>query len=87
MTNPHNLAELKPCPFCGHREAHVYERTCNRDSPYDPADRAYPIVRCFGCYAEVPGANWSSSDTAIEAWNNRMEVAASLRARSLMGEG
>jgi len=62
--------ELKPCPFCG-GEGHASERTCDKDSPYNPNDRAYPVVRCSKCFTTVGGKDWSSVSTAIEAWNKR----------------
>ena len=70
------MGDLKPCPFCGEC-VHItaFPATCNRDSPYDPADRAFPIVRCQNCYTERPGQNfptpWNSTKSAIAAWNRR----------------
>jgi len=61
---------IKPCPFCG-GEASARPRTCNRNTPYNPADRAFPIVRCGKCGAEAIGDDWKSEATAIEAWNRR----------------
>lgn len=61
--------KLLPCPFCG-GEADVSPRTCDRSTPYNPADRAFPIVRC-ACGAEIAGENWSGVDSAINAWNRR----------------
>ena len=62
--------KLKPCPFCGGKIATVIRRTCDRTSPHNPADFAYPRVRCL-CGAEVPGKDWSDPSTAIYAWNRR----------------
>jgi hypothetical protein len=62
--------ELKPCPHCG-GTASAYPRTCEKDTPYDPLDTAFPIVRCGLCFASSPGKNWSGERTAIDAWNTR----------------
>jgi len=61
---------LAPCPFCGSTEAQAIDRTCDRDTPYNPADYAYPRVICR-CGVQVPGENWRGKDTAIAAWNRR----------------
>lgn len=65
------MDEMKPCPFCGCTTILVHERTCNRDTPYNPNDRAAPTVRCGGCYASVFGQDWTGPDTAITVWNTR----------------
>ena len=65
--------ELKPCPFCGSKHVTAYARTCNKDSKYDPADRAFPIVRCRECGACSEGRDWSEPITAITKWNARAE--------------
>jgi len=62
--------ELKPCPFCGGK-GNASERTCDKDSRYNPNDRAYPVVRCSVCFTTVGGKDWSGISTAIEAWNKR----------------
>ena len=65
-------AELLPCPFCGGTDHFIFPPSCTEDAPYNPADRASPLVRCRACYAEVPGKNWDHScKTAIAAWNRR----------------
>lgn len=69
-----NAAKLKPCPFCG-GTATTYPRTCNKDTKYNPADRAFPIVRCTQCFAEVCGKDWGEPATAIAAWNRRSSAA------------
>lgn len=61
---------ILPCPFCG-GVGNVFPRTCNKDTPYDPSHRAFPIVRCSGCFAEAHGENWGKPPTAIAAWNRR----------------
>jgi Lar family restriction alleviation protein len=64
--------DLKPCPFCGSEKQNVFPPTCTIDDPYDPADRAYPIVSCYGCFTDVPGKDWDRSQkTAVEKWNTR----------------
>ena len=64
--------ELLPCPFCGGTDHFIFPPSCTEDAPYNPADRASPLVRCRTCYAEVPGKNWDHScKTAIAAWNRR----------------
>jgi len=58
------------CPFCGGGDIRILPRTCDKNTPYNPADRAYPVVRC-SCGAEVPGADWGRPETAVNAWNRR----------------
>lgn len=60
--------DLKPCPFCGSDNTHVF-----------PAQRGgyrfYPFIRCMECYLDLPGANDDYSlegKTAIVAWNTRV---------------
>lgn len=61
---------LEACPFCGGTNVHAIERTCDQNTPYNPADYAYPRVQCR-CGAEIAGKNWSGKETAIAAWNRR----------------
>ena len=77
--------ELKPCPFCGaHSDAvRAFPRTCNKDTPYNARDRAYPIVRCLGCGASQEGSDWTGVETAVAKWNHR----ATPPAPSVDGEG
>lgn len=64
--------KLLPCPFCGSEKHMVLGPTCDRSTPYNPNDRAFPMIRCGGCYTDVPGKDWDSSGlTAVEAWNRR----------------
>jgi len=64
--------ELKPCPFCGGTDLLLFPPNCREDSPYYHGDRANPMVRCMGCFAEAYGGAWDhSGKTAIAAWNNR----------------
>lgn len=67
--------ELKPCPFCGGAAA-VSPRTCDKNTPYNPADRAFPIARCGQCGAEAVGKDWGRPETAAAAWNRRALLAA-----------
>ena len=62
---------LAPCPFCLGLEARMYPPTCDKRTPYNPADRAFPLVRC-PCGAEKAGTDWDQTGrTAISAWNRR----------------
>lgn len=63
--------KILPCPFCGCETIRVHKRTCDKDTPYNPADRAYPLVRCYGCGASAEGDDWTGIDTAINRWNRR----------------
>jgi len=63
---------LKPCPFCGGDAAKLYLPTCTERSRYDPLDRAYPVVRCGVCLAEMAGDNFDQSGkSATAGWNRR----------------
>jgi len=67
-----SVTDLLSCPFCGESKAMMFEPTCRPETPYNPADRLYPIVRCMSCYCEVAGSNEDYSGiTAITAWNRR----------------
>ena len=64
--------ELKPCPFCGRDNAMMLPPTCRPETPYNAADRLFPIVRCGSCCAEVSGDNEDyRGASAIAAWNRR----------------
>lgn len=68
------MSELKPCPFCGGENLITMKPTCDRQTPYDPSDRAYSIVYCRSCRASIQGKNWhQSTETAIKAWNTRID--------------
>lgn len=50
--------------------------TCRPETPYNPADRLFPIVRCGSCCAEVSGDNEDyRGKSAIAAWNRRAPLA------------
>lgn len=71
ITTPAQMREaaaLLPCPFCGSNNAIVL--TVKRGDEH----RMYPLVRCIGCYLDMPGQNGDYSTdgrTAIAAWNRR----------------
>lgn len=73
--HPHRIntmTDLKNCPFCGSDNAMVIGPTCRPETPYNPADRLFPIVRCGSCCAEVSGDNEDyRGKSAIAAWNLR----------------
>lgn len=73
MTSPiaGDREALLPCPFCLQSTATMYPPTCDKRAPYNPADRAFPVVRCR-CGAEKCGTDWDQSgNSAIRAWNHR----------------
>ena len=71
-TPPPTDDKLLPCPFCGETAGVLFTPTCDRKTPYNPADRAFPIVRCASCFAEAHGTDWDQrGKTAIAAWNTR----------------
>jgi hypothetical protein len=86
-------SELKPCPFCGSDKHMLLSPTCDRSTPYNPADRAFPVVRCGGCYTDVPGRDFDAcGKSAIEAWNRRaaisdQERAVEVKALEWVGDG
>lgn len=48
--------------------------TCSKNSPYDPADRAFPVAICNGCTASIGGKNWDDScESAVKVWNTRAD--------------
>jgi hypothetical protein len=68
-TEPPNQVTLQPCPFCG--SAKAMPLPADRDSE----ERLFPIVRCMGCFTDVPGNNDDFSfdaKSAIKAWNTRV---------------
>jgi hypothetical protein len=73
---------LMPCPFCLESNARMYPPTCDKRTLYNPADRAFPLVRCK-CGAAKEGIDWDQSGrSAIRAWNAR----ASLPSAAASGE-
>lgn len=77
MTHPTDES-LKPCPFCG-GAASLHPRTCDKNTPYNPADRAFPVARCGQCGAEALGKDWGKPETAAEKWNARALLAEQAR--------
>ena len=68
------MDKLKPCPFCGHEDASFLPPTCTRRDDYDSGDRAFPLLRCMGCYLDFPGPDWDfSGQIAARMWNARTE--------------
>jgi len=66
------MAEHPPCPFCGSMDIRILGPTCTKTSPYNPADRAFPIARCHSCHVDVPGEDWDNLGmSAVNAWNRR----------------
>lgn len=64
--------QLLLCPFCDQPFPIVSGPTCKKSDSYDPADRAYPIVRCSKCHCSIGGKNWDHTcNSAIKAWNTR----------------
>lgn len=84
MTHPTDDS-LKPCPFCG-GAASLHPRTCDKNTPYNPADRAFPIARCGQCGAEALGKDWGKPETAAEKWNARALLAEQARPTQVMQE-
>lgn len=60
------MSELKPCPFCG-GEAKLY--SIGTGSPHYGH---YHQVVCQGCLT-ASGAYWSGEQSAIDAWNTRVD--------------
>ena len=57
------MSELKPCPFCGHRQ--------EWKSRYTPEDAGYWSVQCPRC--DAAGPLMHSESQAIAAWNRRAD--------------
>lgn len=60
--------KLRKCPFCGSKKA--MPLSADRNSQ----ERLFPIVRCMGCFTDVPGDNDDftyGAKSAIKAWNTR----------------
>ncbi len=85
MTHPTDDS-LKPCPFCG-GAASLHPRTCDKNTPYNPADRAFPIARCGQCGAEALGKDWGKPETAAEKWNARALLAEQARTEPDLAPG
>lgn len=66
------MSENLPCPFCGGEKQMLLAPTCTQRDAYNPNDRAFPVIRCLGCYTDVPGEDWDHRGmTAWGAWNRR----------------
>lgn len=77
----------QPCPFCGGTDISLFKPTCRPETPYNPADRLYPWVRCNTCYAEVVGESRDyAGDTAAAAWNTRDARATIAQLRAQIAE-
>lgn len=50
--------ELKPCPFCGGKNIHIW----NTNTPY---------VQCYDCLASTACGN--TNEEAIKIWNRRAD--------------
>ena len=70
------MAELKPCPFCG-GEADIYDYETEHDI-YDSYTLGYvdtEIITKYVCVCPAcgaSGAEQTSEEEAIEAWNRRV---------------
>lgn len=60
------MPELKPCPFCGSNEVHVYETLGTWTITCDTED-------CFGS-VDDEAHRWISEEVAIAAWNTRSDL-------------
>ena len=58
---------IKPCPFCGSLQVHVFAVAAG----YDDQEYLFHRVECTECYAKGPVP--STQEKAIEMWNNRSE--------------
>lgn len=77
-----DVPELLPCPFCGKDNIRIMGPTCTRETPYNPAHRAFPVAHCWTCNTEVPGENWDSLGiSALRRWNTRADRQAREEAR------
>ena len=68
-----NEVELKPCPFCGSKEAPALVTIDGKEK--DGFINSYCVV-CYcwdwGCGAS--GGMYHSKEEAVEAWNRRVET-------------
>lgn len=61
------MADPRPCMFCGQTPM-VLPRTCDKNTPYNPADRAFPVIRCR-CGISLDGEDWKGPESVIARWN------------------
>jgi Lar family restriction alleviation protein len=81
------VGTLKPCPFCGSTSQTLIGPTRDKSTIHGPNGRAYPIILCGGCSADVPGEDFDTEGrSAIEAWNRRAADPALLSERDSLKE-
>jgi hypothetical protein len=64
------MADLKPCPFCGHPQPQVTCDSSGLSAKFDPDDESHE-VECGKCYGYAWGENRAN---AIATWNMRTDA-------------
>lgn len=64
MWGENEMAELKPCPFCGRQRVDLVVDSYHGWPNYE---RTYKII-CMSCSAQLYGEN---AEELIDAWNRR----------------